>query len=462
MSGSEWLAPPVATARASSRRWQVAFAPRFFLAIILGLVWLGPAWWERRFAWAMLAWDAVALLAWGTDLRRLPQPSEIAVSRTWLGPLSLGVESSLVLEVRNHTAARFRATLYDDVPPQLRPQPPRIELNVPAAGSARAAYSIRPAERGDATAGKVFLRYQSALKLAERWAAAELQQTVRVYPNLQEPKQYTLYLIRSRQIELEKRLKRQPGRGREFENLREYRPGDEPRDICWTATARRARLITKVYQVERSQAVLLALDAGRLMLARIGREDGPRTKLDYAVNAALTLAQVALYSGDRVGLLAYGRKSQARLRTARGSAHLRLLLDRLALVRGDLAEADHVAAAHGLLQMQSQRCLVVWLTDLPETAATPDVMEAASRLLPRHLVLFVAIGQPQLERLVGSKPESVGEMYRYVAAQEMVQRRELLLRGLRQQGALVLDLEPGQLALALVNQYLRVKERGLL
>ncbi len=462
MSEPARLIPPAATARATTtRRLPAAFAPRFFLALMVGLVWLGPAWWDRRFAYAMLAWDVLLLFAWLADFRRLPKPPEVEISRLWLGPVSLGVETDVALEARNHSSLPFHATLYDDVAPALRSEPPRVALNVPALGTVRGTYAIQPSERGDARIGGVFLRYQSPLKLAERWATAELTQTIRVYPNLQEPKRHTLYLIRSRQIELEKRLKRQPGMGREFESLREYRQGDEPRDICWTATARRAKVITKVYQAERSQPVLIVVDAGRLMLARLGGGAGSLTKLDYAVNAALTLAHVALYSGDRVGLVAYGRKLQARLTAVRGVAHLRALLDRLALVRGELLEANHAAAADILLSLQKQRSLVVWLTDLAETAATPEVIEAASRLRP-HLVLFAAIGQPQLNLLLAKQPGSVQEMYRYVAAQEMVQRRELLLRRLRVQGVLALELEPGNLSTGLVNQYLMVKERGLL
>ncbi len=126
---------------------------------------------------------------------------------------------------------------------------------------------------------------------------------------MEEAQNMRIYLIRSRQIELEKRLKRQRGHGREFESLRDYRDGDEFRDICWSATARRGKLITKVHQIERSQTIWLVLDAGRLLRARVDR----LTKLDYAMNAALSLAQVAFYSGDRVALLAYGRKPQQRV-----------------------------------------------------------------------------------------------------------------------------------------------------
>lgn len=459
MNGPAHLVPPaVRAAPQSFRWWQAAAAPRFFVGLIVGLVWMGPAWWDARFLYAMAAWDAILLLAWLADLRRLPRADQLEVSRLWSEPLSLAVESSVALEVRNHGAISIRASLVDDAPSSLASLPPRLVLSVPARAAARATYPIRPQTRGDAAFGRVFLRYQSAMKLAERWATVKLPQTVRVYPNLQESRRHTLYLIRSRQIELEKRLRRQPERGREFESLREYRDGDEPRDICWTATARRARMITKVYQAERSQSVLLVVDAGRLMLARTG----DLTKLDYAVNAALGLAHVALYSGDGVGLLAYSRKVQSRLAAARGSSHLRALLEQLAQVRGELVEADHAWAADTLLTGQHRRSLIVWLTDLAETAATPEVVESAARLMPRHLVLFAVVGQPDLAAMVAHRPESVEAMYRYVAAQEVIQRRELLLRRLRQQGALAMEFEPGRLATGLVNQYLQVKERSLL
>ncbi len=459
MNGAAQLVPPLACAPArSARAWQVAAGPRFFVALLLGLVWMGPAWWDTRFLYAMAVWDFLVLAAWAVDFRRLPRPGELEISRVWSEPVSLAVESVVALEVKNLGAATIFANLVDDAPHVFSDQPPRAALEVPPRSSRRTTYPILPRSRGDAAFGPVYLRYQSVLKLAERWALAALPQTVRVYPNLRESRRHALFLIRSRQIELEKRLRRQPERGREFESLREYREGDEPRDICWTATARRGRMITKVYQAERSQSILLVIDAGRLMLARTG----DLTKLDCAVNAALGLAQVALHTGDGVGLLAYSRRVQSRLAAARGSAHLRVLLEHLSQVRGELVEGDHTLAADTLLTVQRRRSLIVWLTDLAETAATPEVIESASRLLPRHLVLFAAVGQPDLAALASRRPESVPSMYRYVAAQEVIVRRELLLRRLRQQGALALEFDPGHLATELVNQYLQVKERSLL
>jgi len=115
-----------------------------------------------------------------------------------------------------------------------------------------------------------------------------------------------------------------------------------------------------------------------------------------------------------------------------------------------------------LLNDQKRRSLVVWITDLAETAMTPEVIEAASRLMPRHLVLFVVIGQPDLNELAAQRPENVDQMYQIVAAQEVVHRRELLLARLRERGALAMETSSGKLSTTVVNSYLEIKQRSQL
>jgi uncharacterized protein (DUF58 family) len=450
-----------ATTRGSGRpakRFSFAFGRRFSLLLLIGLVWLGPAWNDGRFLYAMALWDVAVLAAWFWDLRRLPGPAQLDLSRVWSQPVQLDVETPVMLELQNLGSLAITVQITDDAPASFQCGTPQIELAVPAKETSAASYAARPSERGDAKFGNIYLRYQTALKIAERWAVVPLNQIVRVYPNLEESQRDTIYLIRSRQIAMEKRHQRQRGQGREFESLREYREGDEWRDICWSATARRGKLISQIHRIERSQTVWIVLDAGRLLRTRVGG----LSKLDYAAAAALSLAQVALYSGDRVAMLAYGRRIQQRLPAGRGSTHVRALLEGLAQVKGEELEADHQRAAEALLTFQKRRSLVVWLTDLSETAATPEVIESVSRLAHRHLVLFTVIGQPELRALLRERPATPREMFRHVAAQEIVQRRDVLLRTLRQQGVLTLEVDPARLSSVVVNQYLGAKERSLI
>jgi uncharacterized protein (DUF58 family) len=465
MNAPRPLLPAEIVARARSfGRIPFAFGSRFFVVLLLGLLWLVPAWWVPRLIVAMFVWDFVVLAAFVSDLLRLPKPLQIEVRRTWEHAPALATSSGVKVGIGNFGGIPLRFSIVDETPLSLRSAPPSLELVVGAHSHAAANYDIVPRARGDVRLGRTFLRYQSRLGFAERWAVAETPQTVRVFPDLEQARQHALYLIRSRQVEMEKRRRRQRGQGREFQNLREYRQGDEMRDICWSATARRHQLTTRVFEIERSQAVWIVLDAGRLLRAEIPQErhNIRLTKLDYAVNAALSLAQVANQCGDRVGLLAYGRSIQHNVGVGRGPLHLRTLVDSLAQVHGEAAEADHSRAARVLLTEQTRRSLVVWITDFAETPTTPEVIEYAMQMTQRHLVIFAAMNQPDLTALAAATPQTAGEMYRHAAALEIAHRRDLLLRGLRQRGVFAFELIPGLLASSLINQYLDIKERSLL
>lgn len=465
MNSAPTFIPPFTIARAQSAgRFRIGFGTRFFVALLIGLVWVVPAAWSPRLIAGMFVWDGLFLFLWAHDLLRLPKPGDLELQRVWHSPPSLGVRSKVSVELHNFGRRPVFARVIDETPRALRREPPVIELAATPGGTASADYEILPAQRGDLPLGKFYLRYQSALRLAERWAVAETSTSVRVLPNLEQAKQQTLYLIRTRQVSMERRRRRVRGLGREFESLREYRTGDEFRNISWAATARRSKLITRVFQVERSQTVWIVLDAGRLLREQIVRDGASLrlAKLDYAVDAALALAQVAMHSGDRVGLLAYGREIQQNRNAGRGASHLHSIVESLALVRPEPYEADHGRAAHALLSEQHRRSLILWITDLAETAGTPDVVEYALQMTRRHLVLFAAVGQPDLNERVAQRPESEEDMFRYIAAIEIVQRRDLLLRRLRQRGVLAMELMPGALAASLVNHYLDIKDRSLI
>jgi uncharacterized protein (DUF58 family) len=453
------LAPQPLSARAQpARRLSFGFGRRFFLITLLGLLWAIPAFWDVRFLLLLAAWDACALIAFVIDLWRLPSPGLLVLERSWAGPPSLSNSMQVTLELRNESGVAIACRVLDDLPRALIPEPPAVEIKAPARDSGSAHYTVRPLERGDIALGAAYLRYRSGSQFAERWARAGLQQALRVFPDLEDAKRHNIYLSRARQIELEKRLIRQRGVGREFESLREYQPGDEFRNICWTATARRGKHVTKLFQVERSQAVWIVVDAGRLLRARVAE----LSKLDLAVNASLSLAQIALYSGDRVGLLVYGRDVQQRVGLGRGLSHMRAIIESLASAREEAAEADHLRAASVLLHLQRQRSLVIWVTDLADTSMTPEVIESASRVLAKHLVLFAVIAQTDLNELAARSPDNVEELYSVAAAQEMVHRRETLIGKVRNQGALALEIAPSRLTTVLVNQYLEVKERNLI
>ena len=267
----------------------------------------------------------------------------------------------------------------------------------------RCAIKIEPRERGDAQTGAVYLRYASLLGLVERWAMAPLEQTVRVYPALRQGEDQEIFLARGRQIDMQLRRRNERGLGRDFESLREYLDGDDLRDVCWTATARRG-------QIDHA-ALSNRTQPGSMDRARCGKAAAAAESCQ--IPAILTVAGTPssttpaprrwrwrnwlCYSGDRVGLLVYGQHMQQRVLPGRGPAHLRQIVEALAQARAEASEADHLRATATLNRWQPRRALILWITDLAETAMRPEVIDGAMQLLHRHVLLFVAMAQPDVE-----------------------------------------------------------------
>lgn len=440
---------------------------RALLLLGLGFLWLIPGYFFHSIAYAMLGWDAMVLLAALVDGLRLPRPATLTVSRRWLSAPALGASVEIELSVLQGDKIVLDCELIDDLPSQLVETPVARALRVYPHIAATLRYAVQPRQRGDVQAGELYLRYRSALGLVTRWGVAQLGQPVRVYPELRTAEDQQLFLAKSRRIEQQLRLMRQRGLGREFESLREYRPGDDLRDVCWTASARRGDLVTRQFQAERSQSVWVVLDTGRLMRALVtdkpdDKQEQRYTKLDFACSTAVALAQLAQYSGDKVGLIGYGRQIQQRLLPNRGAAHMRQFLESLAQLEAEPSEADHLRATAILGRLQPRRALILWVTDLAESSMRPEVIDGAAQLLHRHVVLFVAMAQPEVAAIARVIPNSVEEMFRSAAAQEMASHRELLLRRLREQGAITLDTLPGEMTASVLNHYLSIKERAVL
>lgn len=460
--GQPLLPAPVEATCRPAARLSFVFTYRLLVYLVPGLIPLaagGPKTW-----WLAAAWDALVLIVLFVEWLRLPRPSELVARREFLDPLGIGMTSRVRIEVRLRAtrrggrSRRLTAVRIKDHFPDQFDAPVQAEIRWAGRRIGHGTYSVRPRQRGNYAFGDLYLRYRGMPGLVERLARAPVSQTVRVYPNLEEAQKHALFLTRSRQVEMEKRYRRLRGRGREFESLREWVEGDEPRDICWTATSRAAKLIVRQFQFERSQQVMILLDTGRLMQSRIG----DWSKLDHAVNSALALAQVALRVGDRVGLMTYGTRVKQFLPPGAGPKQLRAILETLEGVVAEPVEPNYRRAVDTLLGRMKKRALVVIFTDLAESAGLPDLVLYSSRVMHRHLPLVLALQHPELVELAETAPTSAKEIYRQGAAVELLARRERQIRKLQELGVLAMDALPDRLSIQAISQYLNVKERALL
>ncbi|HSB29899.1 MAG TPA: DUF58 domain-containing protein, partial [Pyrinomonadaceae bacterium] len=282
--------------------------------------------------------------------------------------------------------------------------------------------------------------------------------SVKVYPNMRRAREAELKALGARSVVSSHRKTSWRGEGREFESMRDYVRGDELRHISWTATARRGKLTTRQYQIERDQTILVALDAGRLMTARIENE----TKLDSAVHATLALFSAAARAGDNAGLVVFGRRIKNYLPPGRGRDHIDSALEALHAVEPEMIEPSYARAFEFIAANSKRRALIVLLTDLVDEEGSKELLTSLHLLRPRHLPLVVTIADRDLKAVVRETPNSVRELFTQSVAEEIIHHREAALRLVESKGGLALDVTAAALAPALLETYLRVKERGLL
>jgi uncharacterized protein (DUF58 family) len=460
---------------------------RSLLLLLAGLLCTVPGFFGLRWLPLMLAWDALVLLLVLFDLSSLPAPHALRVTRSFLDSPVLGRETRIELSVEHATKSILQVHIADDLHPALAQLPPSGGITVFPRDPARIVFTVTPNRRGDFPLGAIWLRWPGRLHLVERRALSKPAQKIRVYPAMDRSADDTaLYLLRIRQIELQRRRLRLTGTGREFDHLRDYRAGDEMRNISWPASARRAKVVTREFTTERSQQVWIVLDAGRLSgtvfeLRRAPLAVSPSsptrtfrdaasdesfllslTQLDQACGAGIALAQTVMQAGDKAGLLVYGRGIQQQLLPAAGSTALRMMIDSLSMARVESSEADHLRAAARLGQLQRRRSFVLWITEMADSARRPDVADAAVDLARRHLVLLVVLNHPEIHATAAREPRTAAQMFESAAAQEVIERRRQILAGLRSKGVLVVETIPGALRTDAINEYLEVKARGLL
>ncbi|HEY8460881.1 MAG TPA: DUF58 domain-containing protein [Blastocatellia bacterium] len=439
------------------------FTGRFFILFAAGALPLVLAWGAPGIKWGLAAYDMVLLLLSYVDYRRAEDISRIDIARQMPRRFMIGEENEVRITIRHNLPRRITLIIKDEYPPGLELRGQRLLIATPLRREtpdrqATVEYKLYAASRGDYEFGDIVVRRRCPWGLVIKQDRVKAVQNVKVYPNINEARRHELSARRNRQMLLGSRKTRVRGQGREFESMRDYVRGDEMRHISWTATARRGRLVTKQYQVERNQSIVVMIDAGRLMTSRIEH----LSKLDHAINAALSIGYVATRGGDNIGLLVFNRQVVAYLAPQRGHAQLAAMTEALYNVKAQMIEPSYARAFQYLSQNCKRRSLVVILTDLIDRDASAELLSYAATLLPRHLPLIVTIGDKDLRALVAEEPRKIADVYQQSVAEELLQQREEALARITELGGLALDVPAGELSLRLVNQYLEVKERGLL
>ena len=399
---------------------------------------------------------AVVLLV-AADFVAAPRPSGIEVVREFPASLTLGERGELRWLVQNRSGRSARVSVADALWPSLQASRRASLFTVAANRQHRFSASIEPQRRGRFPFGAVTIRTSGPLRLVRRQQTRSVPGTLAVLPAYPSRE-----LMRSRmRIPLESGLRsvRTRGTGTDFDQLREYRPGDDIRRVDWAATARQSKAIVRDYRAERNQHVVALLDNGRVMAGTVG--DAPR--VEHAMDAVLGLTQVASRLGDNVGLVTFDNQVRGIVPASNSKAQFARVTEAMYLLDTQYDESAYRTAFTTAASRFRRRSLFVVFTDLVESVVTESLLPALTALTWTHLVMVAAVRDPDVAAwATATHHDGVDESFRSAAAVASLNARERAIARLTAVGAIVVDAKPGALATDVVDRYLELKAEGRL
>jgi len=435
------------------------FSRRFLVLFALGLVPLSVSWQLPVLRYAVLVYDITLLAAAAADYFFSRGLKGVSARRTFSKRFAIGDPTDVSIVFENATERPADLWIKDEHPPEMKISDGReVAFTVEGGTEATFTYSLTPPRRGKYEFGRTAVRFRSRLGLV--WCQTYLcePETVKVYPNMRRAREMELKAVGANTFLAIQRRSVRKGEGREFESMRDYVRGDELRHISWTTTARRAKLTTRQYQIERDQTIIIAIDGGRLMTGRIGDE----TKFDTAIHASLALISASSRGGDNCGLVVFGRGIKKYLPPKKSIGHIDAVLEALHDLEPELIEPSYARAFQFIAANAKKRSFVIILTDLIDKESSAELINSLKLLRPTHLPLVVTIGDRDLNSTVSSVPDSLRDVFVQSAAEEIIHQRDSALRQVETLGGLALDVTTQNLVPGLLETYLRVKERGMI
>jgi uncharacterized protein (DUF58 family) len=412
---------------------------------LAGSLWLpGARWWD----WMGAILAAVGLFdALVVFTLRLPRAERVLPGR-----MAVGIEAEVALRLVNPTKRHLHMAVFDGIPARSDCEAFPWRGWVRARGYLDLNYPITLHKRGAIEFGKTHVLLTSLLGLWSRKALLGETSEVKVYPNYQPVLSYALLAMAHRQEHTGIIRKNRAGLSRDFHQLRDYQMGDSLSQIDWKASSKRQTLISRDFQEQLDQSVILMLDCGR----RMRTIDGEITQFDHCLNSMLLLSYVALRQGDQVGILSFGGTDRW-LPPVKGGSAMTTVLNHLYDYETSPYPSDFAEAAERLLKHQRRRSMVVVMTNLRGEDAE-ELREPLRKLRQKHVVVLASLREAGIGEMLEKELHSFDDALGYLAAEDYAAEREAVLAGLRGDGVVTLDETAQRFPIALANAYLDTRQ----
>ncbi len=316
-------------------------------------------------------------------------------------------------------------------------------------------YNLVPKTRGEYVFEDINVYVHAPLQLVKRRFIFPSRQVVKVYPSYIQMRKYQLLAVSNRLQEAGVKRIRKIGHSMEFEHIKEYVRGDDYRTINWKATARKDGLMVNNYTDERSQQIYCLINKGRVMKMPFHG----MTLLDYAINASLVLANVALVKQDKAGLVTFEKNIDTFLMADKKPAQLNLVLETLYRQKTEFLEADFEKLFSVIRNRVTNRSLLVLFTNFESVESLQRELPALKRMAKYHLLLVVFFENTELKSLLDKKAATLEDIYIKTIAEKFMYEKKLMVKEMQKNGILSILSSPEHLTVNTINKYLELKNR---
>ncbi len=406
------------------------------------------------FGFALLA---VAIFLTGLDGMRALSPRALRIEMQSPSVLYAGSSDTLRVTLQPEQAAPpTEVELLCDASANLA-MPPVLRATLAAQWPSEARMTLSPVRRGAAHIDRLWLRWRGPMGLMERMRIEELSLEIPVVPNVRAVRN-TAIRFTAWDAPTGIKPQNQQGDGSEFDSLRDYVPGLDRRSIDWKHSARHRELVCKEFRAERNHQIVMAIDTGHLMSEPMGG----LPKLDHAINNALVLGYACLRHGDRIGLFGFDSQTRLYAEPVGGIHYFNQFLRTSARLEYRPDETNFTLGLTELTMRLKQRSLIILQTEFVDTTTAELMVENLARLASRHVVLFVTLRDPDIDRTIDAAPRTLEDVTRSVIADDFARERLVVFERLRRLGVQCMEAPSERMGTELVDRYLAIKNKELI
>jgi len=244
----------------------------------------------------------------------------------------------------------------------------------------------------------------------------------------------------------------------EFEKIKNYVPGDDVRTINWKATARSNGLMVNTFTDTRQQQIYCVIDKGRSMKMPF---EG-MTLLDYSINAALTLLNIAFLKQDKAGLVTFANETADIILAERRSSQLTRIIETLYMQQTAFKESDYEGLWFTIHKRISQRSLLLLFTNFETYSSLERQLPSLRKIASRHLVCVIFFQNTLLKQIREDKPDDMEGIYIKTIAEQFDFEKRQIVKALRRHGIISILTTPKNLSADVINKYLEIKARQMI